>query len=124
MYKATLFSLGVDSGKSIFYNRLKNDDFGPGFVHYDANESSGFSENFFKQLTAEVFKQTFERGRVIMKWEKIRERNEALDCAIYATAAIDLINPNFEFLIDFYSHGGMSSVQTRAKRPPSKGISL
>lgn len=121
---ATLFTLGVDSGKSILFNRLKIDDIGPGFVHYDALEAAGFSENFFKQLTAEIFVQTFEKGRVIMKFVKIRDRNEALDCAIYATAGLELLNPNFEFLQEFYARGGIASAPARAKRPPSKGISL
>lgn len=121
---ATLFTLGVDSGKSILFNRLKINDFGPGFVHYDALEATGFSENFFKQLTAEIFVQTFEKGRVIMKFVKIRDRNEALDCAIYATAGLELLNPNFEFLQEFYARGGIASAPKKAKRPPSKGVSL
>jgi Bacteriophage tail assembly protein len=103
---------------------LKINDIGPGFVHYDALEAAGFSENFFKQLTAEVLVQTFERGRVIIKFVKIRERNEALDCAIYATAGLELLNPNFDFLQEFYARGGIANAPARAKRPPSKGISL
>ena len=121
---ATLFNLGVDSGKSIFMNRLKIEEPGPGYVHYDAAESAGFTDVFFKQLTAEVFKQTFERGRVKMEWIKIRPRNEALDCAIYGTAAIELLNPNFEYLEEFYARGGIPSAPKKAKRPPSKGVSL
>lgn len=121
---ATLFNLGVDSGKSIFMNRLKIEEPGPGYVHYDAAESAGFTDVFFKQLTAEVFKQTFERGRVKMEWIKIRPRNEALDCAIYGTAAIELLNPNFEYLEEFYARGGIPSAPKKAKRPHSKGVSL
>ena len=124
LFGATLFSLGVDSGKSILFNRLKIEDIGPGFVHYDAAEESGFTENFFKQLTAEIFVQTFEKGRVIMKFVKIRERNEALDCAIYASAALELMNPNFEYLQEFYAHGGFLGVQESPRRPSSKGVSL
>ena len=91
---------------------------------HDAAEESGFSENFFKQLTAEIFVQTFEKGRVIMKFVKIRERNEALDCAIYASAALELMNPNFEYLQEFYAHGGFLNVQESPRRPSSKGVSL
>lgn len=121
---ATLFTLGVDSGKSVFMNRLKIDEFGVGFVHYSAADEACFTENFFKQLTAEIFKQTFEKGKVRMEWVKIRERNEALDCAIYAMAALELLNPNFEFLEEYYSGGGVQTAHARPKRPNSGGVTL
>ena len=58
------------------------------------------------------------------KVNNARERNEALDCAIYATAGLELLNPNFDFLQEFYARGGIANAPARAKRPPSKGISL
>lgn len=121
---ATLFNLGVDSGKSVFMHNLKIDDVGASYVHFDAAEASGFSEAFFKQLTAEVFKQTFEKGKIKMEWVKIRERNEALDCAIYSGAALEILNPNFEYLLDFYSRGGASAAPKKQRRPNSSGVSL
>ena len=33
-------------------------------------------------------------------YKKIRERNEALDCAVYAMAALDVLNPAFEKLAE------------------------
>lgn len=59
-----------------------------------------------------------------MKFVKIRDRNEALDCAVYATGALELLNPNFDFLQEFYARGGVASAPKKAKRPTSKGISL
>lgn len=121
---ATLFTLGVDSGKSIVMNNLKLEDPGPAFIHFSRAENAGFNEEFFKQLTAEIFVSTFEKGKAKTEWRKIRERNEALDCAVYATAALELVNPNFEYLQEYFANGGPVKTKTaaRPKRPQNKGI--
>lgn len=115
---AHLFSLGVDSGKSLVMSRLKIEDEGAGFVHYPRQAERGFNENFFQQLTAEVYEQKFEKGVIKTGWKKIRERNEALDCMVYATAAIELLNPPFEQWAEHYriSGGGGAQMQTQTKR--------
>lgn len=95
-YKAYLFVLGVDAGKRLIMNRLSVQDVGPSFVHFPRNKDTGFTEEYFKQLTAEVFVSTYENGKVKEGWKKIRERNEALDCIVYATAAVDLMKPVYE----------------------------
>lgn len=127
--KATLFSLGVDSGKSLVMNRLSVTEPGPNYAHFAEQETRGFSETFFKQLTAEVFEVTFdqEKGTKKMAWKKIRERNEALDCAVYATAALELLNPNFEYLADFYGKSASVNKPSVSRKPRgtvSPGIKL
>jgi phage terminase large subunit GpA-like protein len=48
-----------------------------------------YPEEYFKQLTAESFVQSKNKsGSVKFEWKKSRERNEALDCRIYAMAAL------------------------------------
>lgn len=124
---ATLFTLGVDSGKSLVMGRLAVEDEGAGFVHYPMQAERGFNENFFKQLTAEVFEQKFEKGVIKSSWVKIRERNEALDCAVYATAGLELVNPNFEYLEGFYRNGGHMEPHTTKRRMRgvvSRGVSI
>ncbi len=122
-----LFSLGVDSGKTLVANRLKIEDEGAGFVHYPRQSERGFNEDFFQQLTAEVLEHKFEKGKITRKWLKIRERNEALDCMVYATAACEIVNPNFEYLQEFYSN---SANVAQTNQPPrkrgtlSKGVRL
>lgn len=127
-YKAILFTLGVDSGKSLVTSRLTVADEGPGFVHYPMQRERGFNENFFKQLTAEVFERKFEKGKIISRWKKIRERNEALDCFVYATAAMEIMNPNFEYLAEYYANGGavqhVSNIEKPRSRILNKGIEL
>jgi len=53
-----------------------------GYCHFPE-----YSEEFFKQLTAEEVVTRIVRGYKRLQWEKIRERNEALDCRVYARAA-------------------------------------
>lgn len=55
----------------------------PGFCHFPK-----YGEEYFKQLTAErLVTVKDKRGFPHREWRKLRERNEALDCRIYARAA-------------------------------------
>ena len=114
-----MFSLGVDSGKSTVMNSLRIEDEGAGYVHYPRQAERGFNENFFQQLTAEVLEHKFEKGAITRKWTQIRERNEALDCMVYARAALEIVNPNFEYLKTFYENGG--NVQQTQSQPQRRG---
>ena len=124
---AMLFSLGVDAGKSLVMSRLKIEDEGAGYVHFPRQAECGFNEEFFQQLTAEIFEQKFEKGVIKSSWKKIRERNEALDCFVYATAAIEMVNPNFEQLASFYDKSQatqQAQTSTRQRGTLSKGVTF
>jgi phage terminase large subunit GpA-like protein len=55
----------------------------PGFCHFPK-----YGEEYFKQLTAERLVTVKDRrGFPHREWRKLRERNEALDCRVYARAA-------------------------------------
>ena len=54
-----------------------------GFCNFPEN----YDSDYFKMLTAEEKKKVIRRGVPVYGWEKIRERNEALDCRVYARAA-------------------------------------
>ena len=53
-----------------------------GFCHFPA-----YSKEYFEQLCAEQLITKTVNGRRTTKWELIRDRNEALDCRVYARAA-------------------------------------
>ena len=90
-------------------------------MHFPRGRDDGFTEEYFKQLTAEVFVRKFEKGKLTESWKKIRERNEALDCCVYATAAIELMRPYFERL--FQSDPENEPVVRHARRRiQSKGV--
>ena len=56
--------------------------FPPGSCHFPR-----YSEEFFKQITAEQLVTKLVKGYRRSEWQKMRERNEALDCRVYARAA-------------------------------------
>lgn len=123
-YKAHLFVLGVDAGKRLVMQRLAIQDIGPGFVHFPRGRDNGFTEEYFKQLTAEVFFRKYEKSKITEGWKKIRERNEALDCCVYATAAIEFMKPLYERLV-FNTGDGHIVSQARPtvrRRKFSRGV--
>ena len=56
----------------------------PGYCHFTAEVCD---EEFFKQLTAEQLMTRVIKGFPKQEWQKMRERNETLDCRVYARAA-------------------------------------
>ena len=86
-----LFPIGVGLIKSELYGWLRLDaptDDEPepfGFCHFPE-----YDEEYFKQLSAEQLVVKFIKGFKRYEWEKTRERNEALDCRVYARAAASL----------------------------------
>ena len=98
--QAYLFTLGVDTGKSLLLQRLKVEEEGPGYCHFPKDEQGkpysprGYDEKFFAGITAEKQVLTYRKGRPVFEW-RLRDlgqhkRNEAMDCRNYATAAIEI----------------------------------
>jgi len=84
---ALLFMVGVDTAKEQIYSNLKLDQFGPGYCHFPQKDQ--YDEEHFKQLTAEKVVTKKRNGFPYRVWEKTRARNEALDCRVYALAALE-----------------------------------
>ena len=86
---AKLWPVNVSMAKSELYGQLQMDrpeegePYPAGWVHFP----SDIDEEFFKQLTAEQLTAHVVKGYRRFEWVKMRERNEALDCANYARAA-------------------------------------
>lgn len=81
-----MHTVGVDSGKSMLYGRLGvGKPEAPGYVHFPDT----LDPVFFDQLTSEQLITKYEKGRPYRTWELIAgRRNEALDCSVYAMAAL------------------------------------
>ena len=60
--------------------------FSPGYCHFPR-----YSEEYFKQITAEQLVTKIVKGYRRHEWQKMRERNGALDCRVYARAAASRI---------------------------------
>lgn len=97
--KAALFSLGVDQGKAIISSRLKIEFEGEGYCHFPIEKEKGYDEKFFDGITSESFRIRYYKGKPKGEWiVKPGVRNEPLDCRNYATAAMEIFNPNFDAL--------------------------
>lgn len=84
--RSPLYKLGVDRLKRIIYDRLSIQTPGPGYMHIPESMSG----EFWAQLTSEAPETVIEHGKTVTRWKKLRQRNEALDCAAYALAAYEL----------------------------------
>lgn len=84
-----LYQVGVDDAKGIIYARLGIEEPGPGYCHFNVERD----EEYFAQLTAEKLVVKHYRGFPRKEWVKSRQRNEALDCRVYAFAALKILNP-------------------------------
>ncbi len=83
-----LWMVGVGIAKSEIYGWLRQEkpidggDYPHGYCHFPE-----YGDEFFKQLTAEHMEAKIIGGRKKYVWVKSYERNEALDCRVYARAA-------------------------------------
>jgi len=85
--------VSVSTWKADLYRRLwlgrgEADDFPPGWVHLPR----AIEVEWVKQLVAEQLQTVKDRrGFTRQEWVKLRDRNEALDCAVLARAALWLL---------------------------------
>jgi phage terminase large subunit GpA-like protein len=96
--KVNLGLVGVDTCKGLIYSRLQVEEFGPGYMHFP--HLASVDAEYFKQLTAEKMVTKFVRGFPSKQWVKTRARNEALDCEVYALAALTALSANLDQLAE------------------------
>jgi phage terminase large subunit GpA-like protein len=87
-----LWSVAVSGIKSDLYRRLRlaraEEEFPTGWVHLPAWADA----EWVKQLVSEELRSVQDRRKFTrQEWHKLRDRNEALDCAVYARAALSLL---------------------------------
>lgn len=123
-----LFLLGVDTAKDVIYQRLRIASEGPGYLHLPV----GTSEEYVVQLTAERLVRKQVNGRWFRRYELPRgARNEALDCEVYALAALHLASVRRDKLGEVARRLGRppdtpepppeeTLAQRRRPRPPTK----
>lgn len=77
--------IGVNAAKDTIRSRLVIDAAGPGYCHFPHDRDAAW----FDQLTAEKLVMKAKNGVARMIWTQLRGRaNEALDCRVYAFAAL------------------------------------
>lgn len=127
--KAVLFPLGVDTGKETLFSRLKTEFEGPGYCHYPREADRGYDEGYFRGLTAEKKVIRYYKGKPRIEWSKRSgARNEPLDLRVYATAALEILNPNMDALAAMPRNGQKKTVnlvsRPRKRRVYSSGVSV
>ncbi len=90
--KVDLFLVGVDEAKLTVMRRLSVQKPGPGFCHVPRDRGA----DWYSQLTAEKLMTRYVKGFPVREWHQTRPRNEALDCRVYALAALKIANPSFK----------------------------
>jgi terminase, large subunit len=88
--RETFYNIGVDTAKELIYSRLATDPPEPGYrkagyIHFPLG-AENFDNEYFEQLAAERQVRAKRSGQDILTWEKIRERNEALDTMVIPLA--------------------------------------
>jgi phage terminase large subunit GpA-like protein len=89
-----LVLVGVDEAKAIILSRLRQPNSAPGHCHFPTE----YPEDYFSEITAEKRVIKYRRGFAFSQWVKVRPRNEAFDCRVYAFAALRLLAPNYQVL--------------------------
>jgi phage terminase large subunit GpA-like protein len=78
----------VDTGKLLVLNYLQVQVPGPGYCHFP--KAPTHDDEYFAQLTGEKLVTRYRKGRPFREWIATRHRVEALDCRVYALAALRL----------------------------------
>ena len=125
---ARLFVINPDAGKDTFHGRLRGiRRKGPGYCHFPRH----LDAEYFKQLAAEKKVVRADKFRRPQKtWVQTRDRNEALDCWVYAFAALKgyLINRRRDLdkmaaRLDKKPRTAPKTIKRMDSAPPSGGVS-
>lgn len=124
--------VGTDNAKELIYSRLRlqvdtaKSRAGlpqPGVVHFPANDEV-CDEAELKQITAEKKKAAMVKGKRVLRWDSGGRRNEALDCFVYALAALRISQARFGLDLDALAEqpepGGSTAVDNAEERPRAK----
>lgn len=84
--RCPVWMVGTDTAKALWLAWFRTSEPGPGYCHFPA----AYDEEYFRQLGAEELRTRKVKGYDVREFHKTRERNEALDCRVYALAALEI----------------------------------
>lgn len=97
--KIPLYPVGTYTAKDTIYGRLRIEEAGPGYMHFPRR----YERRYFEMLTAEEVRTKYSKGHPHREWHLVKgRRNEALDCRVYATAALYSMNVSLDQLADAF----------------------
>lgn len=114
-----LTEIGTDTAKELIYYRLgqrvDGEQSGPGCIHFSDNPAV-FDLNEAQQLTAEELTEKWVNGKKKILWDSKKRRNEALDCFVYALAALRISVARWQLNLELLLEG----LQQDSERAPPK----
>ena len=88
----TLYMVGTDGIKRTIYSRLRNDQPGPGYIHFGQNGT----HEYLQGLTCERLQPRYVKGFQVLEWVKPSgARNEPLDLNVYCLALLELVKRRY-----------------------------
>lgn len=97
--KVDLYIVAVDEAKLIVTRRFAQQSQGPGYCHVPKDRHD--LESWANQVAAEKLVTRYVKGHPVREWHKPdKARNEALDCRVYAYAALKITAPNLKRLAE------------------------
>ncbi len=120
--------VGTDSAKDLIMSRLRiplttPGQPMPGFIHLPANDDI-CDQDELKQLTSEKKKASIVKGKRVLRYDNAGRRNEALDCFVYAIAALRISQSRFGLDLDALAEepeaGGTAAADNQSDRPRAK----
>ncbi len=115
-----LYPINVDDAKADVMASLALPTPGPGSMHFPLRVDT-VNEEFFAQLTAEHRETRYNKAGVATHyvWVQDRERNEALDAAVLALAALRLLNPNIRDMAARIVHAAATAAPVERQESPA-----
>ncbi|EQB7866494.1 terminase gpA endonuclease subunit [Citrobacter amalonaticus] len=117
-----LTEVGTDTAKEQIYNRFtlvaEGDEPLPGAVHFPNNPDI-YDLTEAQQLTAEEQVEKWVDGRKKIVWDSKKRRNEALDCFVYALAALRISISRWQLNLDSLL---ASLLEEEGARKPKKTV--
>ena len=112
--KIKLFSVGTFPIKELIFSRLKIQSEGAGYCHFPV----GRPDEYYQQLAnSEKIVTKYQKGFPRRDFVKTRTRNEALDCRVYAYAALCILSLNINAVADRVVNAPEPEQQPQPQQP-------
>ncbi|WP_176210187.1 terminase gpA endonuclease subunit, partial [Salmonella enterica] len=96
--------VGSDTAKELLYARMKLPSVplsqAEPYALRFPDDPDVFTDVEAKQLVAEELVEKWERGKMRLLWDNKKRRNEALDCLVYAYAALRVSMQRWQLDLD------------------------
>jgi phage terminase large subunit GpA-like protein len=125
-FRVPLYPVGADTAKEALFSRLSLTEPGPGYCHFPRALATGYDGEYFRGLLSERRVIKIRAGRRLAVWKQVHPRNEPLDARNYATAAMEILSPDFAALAVAVAPAvspETSAPRAKGRRIYSRGVS-